>query len=88
MKLKKDVFLWFGIATMFIALFILSSYTISINISTAEMMPFIGIMILPISMASFAAGILEGSRDKIFMIFFIYLIFFGMVFLTPVLINL
>lgn len=88
MKMNREIFLWFGIATMFVALFILSSYTISISISTTELMPFIGIMILPVSMACFAAGILEGSRDKIFMIFFIYLIFFGMVFLTPVIINL
>ena len=86
--MKNEVFLWFGIATMFVSLIILSSYTISINVASGEFLPFVGIMILPISMASFAAGILKGSRDKIFMIFFIYLIFFGMLFLTPVLIAL
>jgi hypothetical protein len=84
--MNKDIFLGFGIAAMFASLILLSGFTI--DLSGTGFLVFAGILMMPISMACFAAGTLEGSRDKILMVFFIYLLFFGMIFLTPLLVGL
>jgi len=86
--MNKEIFLGFGIAAMFISLILLSGFTFTIDLSGNGFLVFAGIMIMPVSMACFAAGTLEGSRDKILMVFFIYLLFFGMLFLTPLLVGL
>ena len=80
----KNFFLWFGITTIVLSLVLLSSQ--SFRIINMGFVVFLGIMLMPISLASLAAGILEGSRIKISTIFLIYFLFFGIVFLVPSLI--
>jgi hypothetical protein len=79
--MNKEIFLGFGIAAMFVSLFFLTGYTI--DISGTGFYVFAGVLMMPISLACFAAGTLEGSKDKKLMILFIYLIFFGMMFMMP-----
>lgn len=79
--MDKNAFLWFGILTIVLSFIVLSSY--SFKISNLGFVIFLGIILMPISMASIAAGILEGSRLKISAIFLIYLTFFGIIFLVP-----
>ncbi len=79
--MDKNAFLWFGILTILLSFILLSGY--SFKISDVNFVIFLGIILMPISMASFAAGILEGPKVKILMVFSIYLIFFGIILLAP-----
>lgn len=80
-RMDKNAFLWFGILTILLSFVLLSGY--SFKISDVNFIVFLGIMLMPISMASFAAGILEGSKVNILMVFLIYMIFFGIILLAP-----
>jgi len=79
--MENKAFLWFGVLTMVFSFALLSGYTV--QFSAESFVVFVGIMLMPVSMASFAAGLLEGSLQKVMLIFVIYVIFFGMIFLAP-----
>jgi hypothetical protein len=79
--MDKNAFLWFGILTITLSFVLLSGYTFII--SDTNFVVFLGVILMPISMASFAAGILEGSRMRVLTIFLVYMIFFGIIFLAP-----
>lgn len=80
-KKDKNAFVWFGILTITLSFVLLSSH--SFKISDVGFVVFLGIMLMPISMASLAAGIMEGSRGRVLAVFLIYFIFFGIIFLAP-----
>ena len=80
-KTKHDLFLWFGVAVMVLSLILMTSY--SVRVSSEDFVVFLGIILMPVSIGSVAAGILEGPRMRILAIFLVYIIFFGSVFMLP-----
>ena len=79
--MDKEVYVWFSILTIVCSFILLSSHAFQIyNLSFGV---FLGIVLMPVSMASMAAGLLEGPRRKVLTMFLMYVLFFGILLLAP-----
>ena len=79
--MERKIFLGFGVLTLVLSIVLLLAN--SINVTVSGFGGFAGLILMPVSMASIAAGLLDGSRIKIIMIFLIYIVFFGTLLLMP-----